>query len=875
MKGERHTPPRWMDWLIELYCRRDKLEDLQGDLHEYYARNVKKSRFRADLIFLLDVIKFCRLYTIRKPKILGQMTFFNLLGNYFKTSVRSLARNKLFSAINIIGLSISMSIGILMITYINQLLSYDDFHENKEIVFKVYSTYTSVEDGDNIELASNSVFMADKLKEDYPGIADVLIMQGWATKDFTYDEKTLQLEGKFASEQFFDFFSFKLLSGDPKTALKEPYSVVLTETAAEKYFLDEDPVGRIFQSGEDTYTITGLMEDPPSNNHLGTFEMLESFSTQRSKQKDNKGFGSWGNLWSYHVYIMMDEVTDASTAQGYLDQISLTKNAEVERYDINYHLIQLDDLVPGNGESNNIGPYINWGDIYKLIALTVIIIASACFNYTNLSIARSLRRAKEVGIRKVVGASYQQVFIQFLFEATLISLIALVIAYGMYLLIKPEFIRQVIDSEGVALDFRLQHVPLYLLFTIGIGLFAGFVPALILSRLKAISILKDATKLKLFKGLTMRKVLIVFQFSISMALIISATISYRQYLFSVHYDLGFNTDNVLNIDLHDTNVDVELLRTEFEKIPEVQNISISSMLPATQTMHMTEIVYKEDSLSVFYNKVDMNYLDIHEIAFAAGGTFPLKKSIGDSSGYIVIDEVLCEKLGFQNPADALGAVIDYSGSNYTLEVSGVMKDYQYTDLQNELGATAFIQRFEDRVYYMNLLINTSDIIGLMDKLEGAWRTVDPVHSFKAEFYEVQVQESYADYKTMFRLFTFLALIAISICSLGLLGIVVFTTETRIKEISVRKVLGATDKNLIYLLSRSFIAMLLVSALIAIPFSYYLFDEYVLVDFRERISIGVMELLPGVAIIVLIAFITISWQTLKAAKTNPADMLRDE
>lgn len=872
MKKNREIPPKWMSWLLEFYCSKDLLEDLQGDLHEYYLRNLRKSQFKADLIYMLDVIKFCRLYTIRKPKIIGQMTFFNLLNNYLKTSTRSLARNKLFTTINVVGLAVSMSIGVLMITYLTQLFNYDEFHEKKDHVYKVGTYYEDLDDGDVIDLYSTSVYLADLLANDYPEIEDVLTIRGWADKDLTIDSKTLQLKGIYASESFFNVFSFEMIEGNPQTALVDPYTIVLTESAAKKFFEDKSPVGEVFESGEELYTVTGVMKDMPTNTHLKSFEMIQSFATLREKAKDSRGFISWGNIWSFHVYLLLEENASLATVKGNLDQIAKDENETRESYSLTFDLTNLADITPGTGKSNNIGPTTNWNDINKLLILTGIILITACFNYTNLSVARSLRRVKEVGVRKVVGATRRQVLSQFLFEAILISIIALIIAFGLYLIIKPGFAKEVIDSERTELTFMVNHLIWYFAFAVIVGVFAGLLPALILSKLKAISILKDASSLKIFKGLTLRKVLIVFQFTVSMALIISATISYRQYEFSINYDLGFRSENILNIDLDDTNIDVDILKTELEKIPEVLNTSTSIMLPGTQSLYMIDISYEDDSLGIYHNKVDAAYLDLHEISYLVGGGFPMERK--DSLAYIVIDEQICEKFGLK-PEEAVGKTFKNDNDGYKLQVSGVLKDYQYADLQNELGPTAFVQNYDDRAYFLNALVKSDDVVSLMDKLEEAWRTVDKVHPFEAEFYDDQLQAAYAEYKTIFRIFTFLSLIAISISLMGLLGIAVFTTEARTKEISIRKVLGASAKNLVYILSKGFIIIIAISALIAIPLAYYVFETYVLVDFRERINIGLLELLPGVLLIATIAAITIGGLTLRASKTNPADMLRNE
>ncbi|MEQ8627351.1 ABC transporter permease [Ekhidna sp.] len=880
MNKQLKGPPRWMDRIIEFYCRKDLLEDLQGDLHEYYFRNLEKSRAKANLIFLLDVFKFCRLYTIQKPKIKGQMTFLNLMGNYFKTSVRSIARNKLFSSINIVGLAVSMSVGLLMITYIGETLTFDEFHEKKDRIYRVTSTYQSVSNDDPFDLASTSVFIGEKLKEQYTGFEKVLIMRRNFNADIAKGENIINVRGHYSTTEFFDVFSFDLKSGDPATALKEPNSIILTEKAANKLFIDEDPVGQIVTAGEKSYTITGLMSEVPENSHI-QFEALASFSTLEKEHRDNENstFFTWRSIWMNYVYLLLDEgVTPAQINQN-LAEIAAEENAKTDRYTINHKLESLLDIVPGRDLSNQIGPSINWQNIYQLLGLTLIIILSACFNYTNLSIARALRRAKEVGIRKVVGASQTQVLMQFVFEAILIAVFSLIIAGGFYLLIKPEFISSVVDEENIGMQFRWMHLFYFLLFAIAIGFVSGILPSMVLSKLKAISILTDVTKLCLFKGVNLRKVLIVFQFAISMALIIGATITYRQYNFSINYDLGFTSENILNMELFRN--DSEILMTELAKLPEVKEMSRSGMIPSTGEIWGEDLKYKDpmDSVSIYFNRVDKNYTAVHELTFLAGGTFPYDMNEEDENPkFIIIDRALCERFGFEKPEDALGEVLYLQKrveDDVPLQVTGVIENYQYQNLAEDPEPTALIQGGKDDLYNINIVISSTDIIGLMSKMEEIWTDVEKVHPFTASFMDDQIQSSYAHYKVMFRIFTFLAILAIAISTMGLLGMAVFTTETRIKEVSIRKVLGASEQNLIMILSRSFMIMLFISAIIAIPFTYFFFTEYILGDFKKRIDIGLMELLPGVLLIFLIGFLTISWQTIKAAKTNPADMLRDE
>lgn len=871
---KRTGPPRWMDWVVELYCKADLLEDLQGDLHEYYNRNLVKGRFKANLIFFFDVLKFCRLYTIRKPKILKRMTFFNLIENYFKTSVRSLARNRLFSSINVIGLAIAMSIGILMITYLSELLSYDTFHEKADRTYRVITTYQDISSDDPLDLASTSVFIGKKLKEDYPGLEKVLLMRRSFREDLKIDESVISVRGVYSGEEFFDVFSFELLSGNPATALTEPNTLVLTEKIAKKLFDDKDPVGQIVEAGEERFTITGVMKDIPSNSHM-KFEVLASFKTleNRAKKNENTSFYGWRNIWMYYAYILLEEGKSAGAVDTYLGEIAKVENAKTDRFTIFHRLENLLEISPGKKLSNGIGPSITWQSIYQLMGLTLIIIVSACFNYTNLSIARSLRRAKEVGVRKIVGASRGQVFSQFTFEAVIISLIALLISFGLFLLIKGEFVNTIIDSEDVDMTFNWIHLLYSGIFAITIGLVAGMLPSLFLSKLKAISVLSDVSKVRLFKGLTLRKVLIVIQFSLSMALIIGATISYKQYKYSLNFDLGFSTENILNLSLNES-VDSELLTSELSKLSEISMISKAGMALGTGEIWGDEVKYKDpmDSVEIYINFVDKNYLEVHDFELVAGGTFPFDLKEGDSK-FIIIDERLRERLGIRSPQDAIGEILHRG--DIPVEIVGVIENYQYTNISDEMEPSAFIHGGRDNFYLLNLVVKTNDMIEFMGKLESIWNQFDKVHPFRARFFDQQIEDSYADNKAVFRVFTFLAILAISISSMGLLGMAVFTAETRSKEVSVRKVLGATEKNLIFLLSKSFFAMLGISAIIAIPFAYYFFEALVLEDFANRITIGPVELLSGVALIFGIGISTIAWQASKAAKTNPADMLRNE
>ncbi len=874
--SKRNGPPEWMDRIIQLYCRSDLLEDLQGDLHEYYDRNYKKGKRRADLIYFLDVLKFCRLYTIKKPKILGQMTFLNLIGNYFKTSARSLVRNRLFSSINIVGLAISMSIGILMITYISELLSFDTFHKKGDRIYRIQTTYQN-QGGNSFDLASTSVFIGKKLQEEYTGYDEILLMRRNFREDLTKGENTIAIVGHYASEAFFDVFSFDLKYGNPATALTEPFSLVLTEKTAAKLFQDSNPVGEIVTAGDKSYTITGVMEEVPKNSHI-QFEALTSFITAENRYKDNENttFFNWSSVWQNYVYLVLPDGEGPEKINAILNQVADVENTRTDRYTINHQLGSMLDIIPGDELSNQIGPSMSWLAISQLVFLTMFVIVSACFNYTNLSIARSLRRAKEVGVRKVVGATRRQVFTQFVFEAMIVSVVSLFLAYALFILIRPGFKGLMDDREMVTMSFQWIYAIYFLLFALTIGFIAGVLPSTILSKLKAISIFRDASSIKLLKGLSLRKILIVVQFAISIFLIIGSTIAYRQYKFALEFDLGFETENVLNLSLQDN--ESKVLMSEMAQLPEVSKISRSAMIPNTGEVWAEEFKFKDplDSVRVYVNYSDKSYFDLHQYEFVAGGTFPYDLEEGDAK-FVVIDELLRKRFNFETPQSAIGEVLTITDrlEDQKVEVVGVVNEFQYVKIHNEPRPCAIIQGVSDNYQFLNLLVKTDDPVAMMDKMEGVWSGIDKVHTFEAEFYDAQIQDAYDQQATLFKIFGFLAALAISIASMGLLGMAVFTAETRLKEISVRKVLGASIQNLMFILSKGFIVMLLIAAGVAIPLAYLFFNEMVMADFVNRITIGPLELLSGVFLVFAIGFLTISWQTGKAARTNPAENLRNE
>jgi putative ABC transport system permease protein len=513
--------------------------------------------------------------------------------------------------------------------------------------------------------------------------------------------------------------------------------------------------------------------------------------------------------------------------------------------------------------------------LWLLSGLTFIVILSAGFNYTNLSIARSLRRAKEVGVRKVVGASRNQIFSQFMVEAVLISLISLIFATLLFYFIKPGFLN--LDEE-VQETVNLLTTPTlfiyFIIFTVFVGMMAGLFPAVFLSKLKAVTVLKASGSTRVFGKLNMRKILIVVQFTLSLIFIISATIAYKQYKYSLAFDLGFKTENVLNIRTQGN--DANIVASAFASIPEVTGISKAQLVPSTGNLWADRIKFEDpmDSSTLYYNTVDENYIPMFEHVLIAGSNFESRPE-QEQEESIILNEYTLKRFNIGTPEEAIGKSIQLGrDAGNRLQIIGVVKDFYYGTIGSPVECFGF--RYDpDSYQYLNLKISSTDLISTMKKIEGEWKKIDNVHEFQGTFYDERIERAYAEYSVIFTIVGFLAFITVSIAALGLLGMAVYTAETRLKEISIRKVLGATESNLIKLLAKGFMWLLVIAALIAMPITYFLFDTVVLAESVNRINIGIVELFSGVILIFSIGLLTIGSQTYKAAKSNPADTLRSE
>ena len=873
-KQKNHLPPAWAGRFLEFYCRPELLEDLQGDLNEYFDRHAReKGLRRAKVIYIVDVFKFFRSYTIRKPHFLNLFIQWIMIGSYIKTSGRSIARNKLFSTINIVGLAISMSVGLLMISFLNDLTSYDDFHANKKRIYRVVSSHKNMDEESN-GFASTSVKAGKSIKETIPGIEEITLMRKSFSGDARVGDKIIPIEAPWADESFFKVFSFPLLKGDPATALKAPYSIVLTELTAKKLFGDGEALGKTIAFDTLNYVVTGIARNVPKFSHI-QFEALVSFTTTELQQKNDKQFLKWESIWSNYTYLVVPESTDLQTLQSNLDRLSATENKSLEHTKIGLSLQPLKQIALGEDFSNPIGPVMTISVVWIVGGLTLVVILSACFNYTNLSIARSLRRSKEVGIRKVIGALNTHVLTQFICEAILISVMALAFSFILFLLLRPQFLSIAPELQNmVSLELSLPLTLYFVGFALVTGFLAGLLPALFFSRINAISVLKDASSLRVFGNMSMRKTLIVVQYTLSLIFIAATVIGYKQYKNFLAFDLGFVTENILNIRLQGNKGD--LLIKELKEIPEVGACSRSLMITSIGNYWGSQMKYNNplDSSDIWYNYMDENYLPLHGHKLLAGRNFLAKAEKAEETEVIVNEQVIKRfNIGANDPSKALGEVVTVDGKKLT--IVGVLKDFHYGKVDHKIEPVVFRYSPSGGDGFVNVKVLTTDWPATLARIETAWLKLDKVHKLEATFYDDQIERSYNEYAVMIKIVGFLGFLAICIASIGLLGMVIFTTETRLKEISIRKVLGANEGNLIYLMSKGFLILLAISAAIALPVTYYFFELVVLSGFAYHAPISIADLLVGVFAVMTVALIMIGSQTIKVAKSNPAQVLKNE
>lgn len=873
------NPPKLAVRLFEWYCKGAMVEDLLGDMDEIFYQNIAKMPvWRAKLSYWVMMIELLASYSLKKRKrdssfhvLSNSQNTTAMIRNYFKVAYRSLARNKFFTLINVLGLAFGMSITILYLGFMNSLMRYDKFHENYDKLYRIVSTVdqrTEVYD-----LASSPAPIGDAIEEQHHGFNDYVKINKGLYGEAQYEQKSIPLEGYYTQPGFFDLFTFKLVKGDAKTALAGPFQMILTESAAYKLFGDLDPVGKVV-SYEDKgdYVVSGIVADPPKGSHL-IFDVLASYSTLPILERDkkiSKISDEWVRYQDNYTYLLLEDEQVPDVAR-FLHQLSSNKYKDTNEIKASFMLQPMSKIVLGwTNYHNDIGPYFGGPPVIGFGVLTLLILLPACFNYSNISISRAMNRAKEIGIRKVVGGSKKQIWLQFIVESILIALLALIGSVVIFSLIKDGFADMLAQGGTVDFTFSFSMLLVFIGFAVVAGFFAGIGPASYFSRIKPVTALTGTKGLKIFGKTSFKKVLIVAQFSISLFFIIGVLVQLKQTRYSLNYNMGFNRENLLNVDLQ--NVDKDIFRNEFSKNASVTQVSMSSGIIGIDYLPDEYIRYNDkiDSLEFKGLSIDHNYIDNLDLKLVAGTNF--SDVSAEKSEFIIVNETFSKNAGYETPHDAVGKAFIIDGKEVTIQ--GVVQDFNYNLLRTPIRN--FVFRHDPSAFrFANLKVSASDHFVLISHLEDTWKQLDQDQKFKSSFFDKDLEEAFKNSSQMLKLYGFMGLMAIIVGCLGLLGMVVYNAETRKKEVGVRKVMGATLNQILYLLSKEYIKLMIIAALIAIPVSYFIFNLLLAMEQHYSVTVGFMEIVLGLLILFLLGAITMLSQTYKTANTNPANTLKYE
>ncbi|MGK7395207.1 MAG: ABC transporter permease [Candidatus Cyclobacteriaceae bacterium M3_2C_046] len=800
-----------------------------------------------------------------------------MLQNYFKLVFRNLYQKFNYSFIHIAGLSIGIAASLLIIQHVNYEYSYDQFHQHKIQIYRVqYNSYANGEK--QFSSATAYPLVGPAMKEEFPEVENYCrLFLRYGGGIMRYQDKSIQEDQVFqADPSFLEMFSYPLLKGDPATALSQPNTAVISDEAALKYFGNEDPIGKQIQFlNQEEYEITGVIQSP-ENSHL-KFNFLLSYPTlvqQWGEQFDN----SWG-WYDFYTYIILNQNASPAELEKKLPDFIEKFGGQGASDRTAFVLQPLKDI---HLNSNLIQEASVNGDIRTvnfLLIIAVFILAIAWINYVNLSTARGMERAKEVGIRKAIGALKGQLTRQFMFEAFLMNTLALIIALILLIIALP-WLQSILGRLHFALlwsDFKVW-VALILFLILGISV-SGFYPALVLTNFKPISTLKGNFKNNV-GSVWLRKILVVLQFSASIILIFGSIIVFRQISFMQNQDLGINIDRVLTIRgpgivASDTiyRQSLNTFKKEVMRLAEVENFAVSTEVPGN-LIYWTNGARKlqddrESNFILYKVGIDEDYLNTYKHQILAGRGF--SQEYGQEQNQVVINEMALRTFGFSQPSEALGQKI-FSGGD-TLSVIGVVANYNHQSLKNNYRSTAFLYVPSAQSYF-NIRLNGNNLASAIEQIQQLYRSMFPQNPFNYEFADVYFNSQYASEQKFSRIFLFFTCLAIFIACLGLFGLSSFSISQRIKEIGIRKVLGASVIRIMSLISLDFIILIAVANIVGLPLAYFLMDRW-LSNFAFRIGIT-WELFAVAAIsTILIGLSTISVQTLKAAWSNPVNALRYE
>jgi putative ABC transport system permease protein len=877
MTKPNQNPPAWIKRFFEWYSSPEVAEDLLGDMDELFFQNLSKmSAQKAKLKYVLQSLTLLTSYAIRSRKrhakrLPDTYHSFAMYKSYSKIAIRSLAKQKTFAVINIVCLAVGMSVGLMALAAWMDVLEVDDFHAKKDRIFRVT---TEVNDQDATRTyASSHAFLYDKIREEGAGVEDVVLVNNTFISEVILSPSTSIpfKQGYYVTPNFLKIFDFPLLSGDAATALNKPFTILLSQETAEKLYRDGQAIGKVLEiKGLGNFEVTGIIATHPRSHFY--FDALTSISTLEKLEQllvvDHE-FSSRDAVTSFYNYVLANDANSVEKLRPVLAQSAQEiVTASKAKLAVKYEMQQLNDIAMAE-TYNDIGLAWGYGSLLIFFFLSFLVLLPACFNYANISVARALKRAKEIGLRKVSGGESRHIFFQMVLETVIIAVISLGGALVIFYLARSQFLQMIVNGNRT---FSLEITPttllVFLCFAILTGFAAGVLPASYFSKLNPIQTLRNSSASGTISKVSIRKGLIVVQFALSLVFILGVAIVVKQYRYALNFDHGFQKENILDVQLKGVNT--KTLKTELGKLHHVQSVSLSSSIPGSwnsSSQYMT-MENSADSLQVYQMFIDENYIDNLEIKILAGAAFNPEASNQNS---IIVNEAFLIKNNIQTPHEALGKSF-YFG-NQTCMIIGVVKNFNFLPLQEQIYPFAF-RYGNDEFSFANVKLRSNDVSQTLADIESTWNKLTD-QKFEAQFLKHELDDSLKSYRTMVKIFGFLGLLAITISALGLLAVVISSAESRTREMGIRKVFGASNFNMVTAMASGFVKLIAIAILIATPLTYFMFDIIFLSMYFHRATIGMAEIGLGISFLLLLVALIIGSQSFRVMQINPVETLKYE
>jgi predicted permease len=802
--------------------------------------------------------------------------------NYFTIAWRNIARHKAYAAINITGLAVGIAACMLLFIVVKYELSYEKFQPNYN---RIYQIVTQDIYPDGSQYTPGVPFPSlEAVRADFPQITTGALLASYGSQVTVLDndarnnssqKKLIEESGFFfADPQFFEVFHYNFLVGSP-AVLKEPNQTVLTQSTAIKYFGDwKTAVGKFLKlDNKAVVKVAGILQDVPANTDF-PLRIVTSFETAKANAETYNYTTEWGSTTSnFQLFMLLPENVSAATVNAYLKNF-ISRHDNGDRTSKRINFLQPLSNIHFDNRFGNLGDHItSKSTLLTLSLIGIFIIVMACINFINLATAQAVNRSKEIGIRKVLGSNRRKLFWQMMGETAMIVFFAMIIAVIIAYVFLPSV--KHIDSINEPLSIFKTETVLFLVATgLVVTIFSGFYPSLVMSGFKPMSALKNKITSATIGGISLRRGLVVTQFAISQVLIVGTIVAISQMNFIRNADLGFNKNAVFVVNSNWDSVQIsrqEALKQQLLKLPGVETVSFSSDVPSSDNNWSTNFAFNhkpDEKFNVFLKFADADYFKTFGLQFDAGHAYAVSDTMTD----VVINETLVNKLGLKNANDAIGKQIKLGGGKWN-NIVGVVKDFKTNSLREETKPVLLATRNK---YYgsMAVKIHSPNLAQTKDAVLKTWDKFNPEFAPISFFLDDSINDFYKQEDQLSLLYKIFAGIAIFISCLGLYGLVSFMAAQRTKEVGIRKVLGASVANIIYLFSKEFTILILVAFAVAVPVAYYMMSNW-LNNFAYRINITIWVFVLAVVASVVIAWITVGYKAIKAAVANPAKSLRTE